>query len=126
MNDLEYCARLLGKDRPDVRRILENFQRDPQIRRNAEAYLLRLLEEEGGSILDLPPFTLTPPTIDGDAFLIGQGLRGAGTPYDYLIPTQSIWQDSLIAGTKGMGKTSTTRGYCEYLMTLFVNSGLTR
>jgi hypothetical protein len=107
VNRLERYVRWLGRDDPLVKELLERVELRPDMARSVEARLLQLVEQKGGNIIDLPPFTLAPPSRNYiNPFCIGRAVQGTKLGYDYLVDTDSLMQSGTMVGVPGSGKST--------------------
>jgi hypothetical protein len=107
MSRLEKYARQLGTNDPTVKKLLEVAEYKADMRGSIANYFLRLLEERAGSVIDLPPFTIAPPSRDyNNPLPIGTALRGNGPGYDYMVDMDSFTQSGGIFGIPGSGKST--------------------
>jgi hypothetical protein len=105
MNELYYLAEILGKERPEVRRMLQNAALNPQNVYIIQKHMMLLLKKRGFDLADLPQFSLNlPEGIDLGGIFAGNVLFGNMIAGKLSVPVESFAEHTLVCGHSGSGK----------------------
>lgn len=105
MAGIHYLAEILGKERPEVRRMLQNAALNPHNIYLIQKHMMLMLRKKGFDLSDLPLFSLNlPEGIDQGGIFLGNILFGEKHVGKMLVPVESFVLHTLIAGITGIGK----------------------
>lgn len=105
MAEVHYLADILGRERPDVRRLLQNASLNHQNIYIIEKHMLLKLKKMGIDLSELPQFSLNlPGNMSKDGIFIGYIMFGNKIIGELIIPVESFLEHTSIFGHSGCGK----------------------
>jgi len=117
--EIEYYARLLGRERPDVRRLLHTARTHPKLSGAVLTHMRLLLRKQGLTPEEIPPFGPAETEIK-DGVFAGAVMLGAEACGKLTIPVASFSEHTLVCGHSGSGKSYLIR----LLLVQFVRRGI--
>lgn len=117
--ELRSYAAMLGIDRPDVARCLENALRNPELAPAYKKHFLQELRRLGVALSELPPFGIGP-SLDGPGVSPGDVLLGERKVRRLMLAAAPFDEHALVVGHSGSGKSFLIR----YLIPQFAAMGI--
>ncbi len=121
IQEILYLTELLGKERPDVRRMVQKVRLHPEEAHVIRKHMLFRLRKMGFDLSDLPAFGSGPEeAISDDGIFAGDIIFGEKIRRKLLVPLDSFAEHTLVAGHSGSGKSFLIR----MLVPQFVAKGI--
>jgi hypothetical protein len=105
VTEVQYLAELLGKNRPEVRRMLQNASLNPHNVHLIQKHMMLMVRQQGFDLSSLPVFTpKLPEQTSQNGIFAGNILFGDRYAGKLIIPVESFSEHTLNAGHSGCGK----------------------
>lgn len=119
--EIHYYADILGRNRPDIRRMLQNAALNPQNQYAIRKHMLLLLKKQGFDLSDLPLFSMNlPENVDESGISAGNIIFGNENTRKLYLSLDSFGGHTLVSGQTKIGKSTLVK----YLIPQFVEKGI--
>ena len=119
--DISYYASLLGRDKPEVQRMVQHARLHPEESHVIRKHMLYRLRKLGFSLADPQAFGPGPErTGRQDGIFAGEIVFGKQARKKLLIPIDSFSEHTLVSGHSGSGKSF----FIRMLIPQFVSKGI--
>ena len=102
--ELKAYAGLLGIDKPEIAKCLENAKRSPETAPAYKKHFMRELRQRGLALHELPAFGVGPANASDDGVSPGDVLLGDKKAKKLVLVPGSFGEHALVAGHSGSGK----------------------
>ena len=107
VEEILYYADRLGKDKPEVKRMVQTAVMHPEQAHVVKRHMQLELKKKGYDLTDLPVFSLNlPDSIPEDGIFLGNIPLGNGTERKGYLPVESYATHGLYCGMSGSGKST--------------------